>query len=145
LYAPTLVGVNGPESYAPSPVTGTVDEKIPDPVHVGLPGPNRKNVIVPVGLNPPPSDAWSLMVPPMLASVAVVVSVGVAARTSETSPVSLHGVELGKLAASPLYDAVQRHKPGVAGVNDPESYVPLPETGSVAVKAGEEQVSSGGE
>ena len=75
--------------------------------HVASSGPKRLNVMEPVGLLPPARVAVSVICPPN-ATVpdAVVVMVGVtgtgAAVTTTDSLGSLHAVDTGLLAASPV-------------------------------------------
>ncbi len=52
--------MKSPDGYTPLPATVTVEVKIGVPVQVGLSGPKRLKVMVPVGLKPPERVATSL-------------------------------------------------------------------------------------
>jgi hypothetical protein len=58
---PAATGEKASDVTAPLPATGLVDWKAGVPVHVGLFGPNRVKVTVPVGLVPPLSVAVSVI------------------------------------------------------------------------------------
>jgi hypothetical protein len=49
---PTRVGVNRSELYMPFPLTAVVEVKTGVAEQVGSSGPNRSNVMLPVGANP---------------------------------------------------------------------------------------------
>src|SRR5438128_641806 len=70
-----------------------------------------------VGLKPPDTVAVSWIVPPTVAFVAVVASVGVSFETVEVSLAALHGPVPPLLLASPPYVARQRYVPADGGVN----------------------------
>jgi hypothetical protein len=114
--------VNEPDVYVPLPLTETVDVNIGAPVQVGLAGPNKVKVIVPVGELPPLSIAVSLIVPPRaMLGDAVVVIVGEAAAGGDTTTLSFtapHGLVDGLLAPSPLYLAVHWYVPTDVGTNE---------------------------
>ena len=74
---PTLGVTKAPDVKDPFPVTVAIEVKAGIPAHVGSPGPNKLNVIVPVGLLPPAMVAWSVTEAPTATDAeAVVVMVG---------------------------------------------------------------------
>ena len=95
--------VKGSDGYTPLPATVLVEVKIGVPVQVGLAGPNRVKVMVPVGATPPDRVALSEMVPPTCTGAeAVVTMAGVALLTVEVSFWAPQALTTGLLLASPL-------------------------------------------
>ena len=84
-------------------MTGFVEVKMEVPLQALSSGPNSRNVIVPVGLTPPVSEALSEIGPPTETDGDAVVEIaGGVLVTTEDSFGSLQAPETGRLLASPL-------------------------------------------
>jgi hypothetical protein len=92
-------------------------------------------VTVPVGPEPPLSEAVSEIGSPIVPDAAFVLSDGVALVTVEASPLSLQPLVTGLFASSPLYAAFQRYVPALNGENGSDD-ASLPDTVFVDVNAG---------
>ena len=103
LYVPGVVTVNAPEGYTPLPATGTVEVKMAAPVHVGLPGPKKVKVMVPVGLTPLERVAVSETDPPAGTDGDGAVTMdGLALATTTLSLAAPQALVTAALLASPL-------------------------------------------
>jgi hypothetical protein len=134
-HVPVLSGLNPPGllpatsvvEYGPTPFTdsASVYRNVPaagpagGATHVSV-GSNRYQVIVPVGLNPPVTDAESFKLFVLTVSdvgFAVVGTAGLAFLTVTGS--AKHPEFAGLLLPSPLYTASQYHVPVMSGLNPP--------------------------